>query len=464
MSPRIRTLNAREILDSRGQPTIEVDVVLTDGSCGRVAVPSGASTGSHEALELRDTSAKRFGGKGVRRAVANVRGPIARALKGFEVSDQRRLDARLIALDGTPNKARLGANAILGVSLAAVKAVAASRGLPLYRSLGGRRARVLPIPLMNIVNGGAHADNTLDIQEFMIMPIGARTFSDALRMGAEVFAALKKLLKAKRQTTAVGDEGGFAPNLRSNEEALRVMLEAIERAGYRPGRHVWLALDCAANEWTCLRPADRRGRQAGDSGPSTALRAPSRAESRDGGYRLFKSAPRRTIAAQTLIAQYQRWASTYPLVSIEDGLGEDDWSGWRAMTKALGSRLQLVGDDLFVTDVERLRRGIAERIANAILIKVNQIGTLTETLDAIALARRARYGTIISHRSGETEDVTIAHLAVATNAGQIKTGSLSRSERVAKYNELLRIEEALGSKAVYAGTRWPFDKPRSGPS
>jgi len=488
MSPRIRTLNAREILDSRGQPTIEVDVVLTDGSCGRVAVPSGASTGSHEALELRDTSAKRFGGKGVRRAVANVRGPIARALKGFEVSDQRRLDARLIALDGTPNKARLGANAILGVSLAAVKAVAASRGLPLYRSLGGRRARVLPIPLMNIVNGGAHADNTLDIQEFMIMPIGARTFSDALRMGAEVFAALKKLLKAKRQTTAVGDEGGFAPNLRSNEEALRVVLDAIERAGYRPGRHVWLALDCAANEWTCLRPrcfALRSkacgGRQAGDSGPSTALRAPSRAsfgsaqdarpepvegraESRDGGYRLFKSAPRRTIAAQTLIAQYQRWASTYPLVSIEDGLGEDDWSGWRAMTKALGSRLQLVGDDLFVTDVERLRRGIAERIANAILIKVNQIGTLTETLDAIALARRARYGTIISHRSGETEDVTIAHLAVATNAGQIKTGSLSRSERVAKYNELLRIEEALGSKAIYAGTRWPFDKPRSGPS
>jgi len=424
MAHRIRTLRAREILDSRGQPTIEVDVALTDGSVGRAAVPSGASTGTHEALELRDGAA-RYGGKGVQRAVANVRGPIAQVLRGFDVSSQSRLDAALCALDGTANKSRLGANAILGVSLAAAKAVAASRRRPLYRSLGGPRARLLPIPQMNIVNGGAHADNTLDIQEFMIMPIGAKTFAEALRMGAEVFAALKKLLKARRQTTAVGDEGGFAPNLKTNDEAIKVVLEAIERAGYRPGRQVMVALDCAANEW-----------------------------GHDGSYCMAKSAPKRRLAAAALIAQYARWISKYPLVSIEDGLGEDDWAGWRQLTRALGVRVQLVGDDLFVTDSARLRRGIAEGIANAILIKVNQIGTLTETLEAIALAKRARYGTIISHRSGETEDVTIAHLAVATSAGQIKTGSLSRSERIAKYNELLRIEEELGRKAVYAGTRW----------
>jgi enolase len=388
-------------------------------------VPSGASTGSHEALELRDTGATRYGGKGVRQAVANVRGPIAQALKGFDAAAQERLDARLRAIDGTPNKARLGANAILGVSLAAAKAVATSRRLPLYRSLGSVRARLLPIPLMNIVNGGAHADNTLDIQEFMIMPVGAKTFAEALRMGAEVFASLKKLLTSRGDATSVGDEGGFAPNLRSNEEGLRVIIEAIERAGYTPGKHVMLALDCAANEW-----------------------------GHNGSYRFFKSAPRKTLAAASLIAQYARWASRYPLVSIEDGLGEDDWAGWRALTQRLGGRLQLVGDDLFVTNVVRLRRGIAQRIANAILIKVNQIGTLTETLQAIAMAKRADYGVILSHRSGETEDVTIAHLAVATNAGQIKTGSLSRSERVAKYNELLRIEEALGKRAVYAGTLW----------
>jgi enolase len=314
---------------------------------------------------------------------------------------------------------------MLAVSLAAAHAVAASRRQPLYRSLGGPSARVLPVPLMNIVNGGAHADNTLDIQEFMIMPVGAASFAEALRMGAEVFAALKRLLKQRRQTTAVGDEGGFAPSLSSNEEGLRVVLAAIERAGYRPGRHVLLALDCAANEWV-----------------------------HDGGYRLFKSAPRRPLTAAALIAQYARWASRYPLVSIEDGLGEDDWRGWRALTQRLGRRIQLVGDDLFVTNPARLRRGIAEGAANAILIKVNQIGTLTETLEAIRLAQRARYGTIISHRSGETEDVTIAHLAVATGAGQIKTGSLSRSERVAKYNELLRIEESLGARAVYAGSAW----------
>ena len=435
MSLRIRTLTAREILDSRGQPTVEVDLILADGSLGRAAVPSGASTGTHEAIELRDVGSNRYGGKGVRKAVAAVRGRIAKALKGLDASQQARLDERLCALDGTPNKSRLGANAILGVSMAAAKAVAASRGLPLYRSLGGPRARVLPIPLMNIVNGGVHADNTLDIQEFLIMPIGARTFSEALRMGAEVFAALKQLLRASRQTTAVGDEGGFAPNLKSNEAAIQILLKAIERAGYRPGRHIWLALDCAANEW-----------------------------GRDGTYRLIKSAPKKQVSAATLVAQYTRWAQRYPIVSIEDGLGEDDWSGWRGLTQALGARVQLVGDDLFVTNVSRLRQGIVQRIANAILIKVNQIGTLTETLQAIDLAKQARYGTVISHRSGETEDVTIAHLAVATNAGQIKTGSLSRSERVAKYNELLRIEETLGKRAIYAGTLWPFDKPRSGPS
>lgn len=435
MSLRIRTLHAREILDSRGQPTIEVDAILSDGSCGRAAVPSGASTGTHEALELRDTAKSRYGGKGVQRAVAHVHGPIARALKGCEATNQAALDRRLCELDGTPNKSRLGANAILGVSLAVAKAVANSRKLPLYRSLGGHRARVLPIPHMNIVNGGAHADNTLDIQEFMIMPIGARTFSEALRTGAEVFAALKKLLKARKYTTAVGDEGGFAPNLTSSKAAIQIVLQAIERAGYIPGRHVMLALDCAANEWAV--PAPQRGRQV-----------------HDGAYRLMKSDPKRAIASNQLILQYQQWASRYPLVSIEDGLGEDDWTGWCALTKRLGTRLQLVGDDLFVTNVKRLRQGIAQQAANAILIKVNQIGTLTETLDAIHLAKRADYGTVISHRSGETEDVTIAHLAVATNAGQIKTGSLSRSERVAKYNELLRIEEALGKQAVYAGTLW----------
>ena len=425
MSTRIRAITAREILDSRGQPTVEVDVVLADGSLGRAAVPSGASTGTHEALELRDGDARRFGGKGVRRAVAHVRGPIARALNGVTADDQTRLDARLCELDGTPNKSRYGANAILGVSMAAAHAVAASRGLPLFRSLGGAQARVLPIPLMNVINGGAHADNTLDIQEFMIMPIGAPTFAEALRLGAEIFATLKQLLKSRGQNTAVGDEGGFAPNLASNEEAIQVLLQAIEQAGYRPGRDVMLALDCAANEW-----------------------------SQRGPYRLAKSQPNDSVSADMLIGQYERWSTQYPIVSIEDGLGEDDWDGWRTLTQRLGSRVQLVGDDLFVTNVQRLTRGIAEQTANAILIKVNQIGTLTETLDAIRLATRSGYGTIISHRSGETEDVTIAHVAVATNAGQIKTGSLSRSERIAKYNTLLRIEEQLGKRAVYAGASW----------
>ena len=426
MAARIKLVTAREILDSRGQPTIEVDVVLTDGALGRAAVPSGASTGSHEALELRDTAKSwRYHGKGVLRAVANVRGPIARALKGQDPSDQRRLDERLILLDGTPNKSRLGANAILGASLAAARAAAESRGLPLYQYLGGSRATLLPIPLMNVINGGAHADNTLDIQEFMLMPVGARRFSEALRMGAEVFASLKSLLKARHHHTAVGDEGGFAPNLKSNEQAIEFLLAAIERAGYTPGRQVVLALDCAANEWV-----------------------------HGGGYRFPKAKTHTALAASDLIALYARLAGRYPIVSIEDGLGEDDWPGWRALTHRLGSRVQIVGDDLFVTNVQRLARGIAAQTANAILIKVNQIGTLTDTLEAIRTAKQARYGTIISHRSGETEDVIIAHLAVATNAGQIKTGSLSRSERIAKYNELLRIEERLGPRAVYAGTRW----------
>ena len=426
---RIAIMTGREILDSRGTPTVEVDVILTDGSLGRAAVPSGASTGSHEALELRDTNDKRYGGKGVRQAVTHIKSLIAKALKGFDASEQEALDERLIALDGTPNKARLGANAILGVSLAAAKAVAESRGMPLYRSLGGAKATALPVPLMNIVNGGAHADNTLDIQEFMIMPIGAPTFSEALRMGAEVFGTLKKILKSRKDTTSVGDEGGFAPNLKSNEEAIQLLIQAIEQAGYTPGKHIMLALDCAANEW-----------------------------GQTGTYRLMKSAPNQTIKAQDLINQYAQWTSHYPLISIEDGLGEDDWDGWEALTQRLGNKVQLVGDDLFVTNVKRLRQGITRGCANAILIKVNQIGTLTETLQAIAIAKKAKYGNIISHRSGETEDVTIAHLAVATNAGQIKTGSLSRSERVAKYNELLRIEESLGKRAVYAGTRWPLTR------
>ena len=430
MALKIKSIAAREVLDSRGQPTIEVDVLLADGSLGRAAVPSGASTGTHEALELRDTGSKRYGGKGVQTAVANVRGPIAKALKGVDASAQAKLDKQLLALDGTPNKSCLGANAILGVSMAAAKAVAGSRNLPLYRSLGGAKAVVLPVPLMNIINGGAHADNTLDIQEFMIMPIGAPTFREALRMGAEVFAALKKLLKSQKQSTSVGDEGGFAPNLSANEEGIKVVLQAIEQAGYAPGKDIMVALDVAANEWVHNK-----------------------------GYHLFKSSPNKMLSADELISQYERWAAQYPLVSIEDGLGEDDWSGWKRLTARLGSHVQIVGDDLFVTNTERLRRGITEGSANAILIKVNQIGTLTETLQAIDMAKQAGYGTIISHRSGETEDVTIAHIAVATNAGQIKTGSLSRSERIAKYNELLRIEELLGRRAVYAGTRWPLTGP-----
>ena len=420
----INRIVAREILDSRGFPTVEVDCILSDGHMGRAAVPSGASTGKYEALELRDAEARRFGGKGVLKAVRSIGQVIAPAMIGMNISDQDRIDDKLLQLDGTQNKARLGANAILGVSLSAAKARAAVRGEPLYRTLGGPNANLLPIPLMNILNGGLHADNGLDIQEFMIMPVGAKTFREALRMGAEIFQALKGILKAKKLSTAVGDEGGFAPRLSSNEAAIQLILLAIRKAGYKPRRHVVIALDVAA---------------------STFLGAK--------GYTL-KAERLIDKSAEKLIQLYQKWVSRYPIVSIEDGLAEDDWSGWGLLTHALGKKIQLVGDDLFVTNPVRLKEGIQRGIANAILIKLNQIGTLTETLTCIQTAKRAGYRTIISHRSGETEDTTIAHLAVAVGAGQIKTGSICRSERVAKYNDLLRIEEELGDKAVYAGVKW----------
>jgi enolase len=421
----IEKIVAREILDSRGVPTVEVDIVLQGGGFGRAAVPSGASTGKHEALELRDGDPKRYAGKGVAQAVRSIERVIAPVLKGMDVSDQAKVDAQLIALDGTQNKSRLGANAILAVSLALAKALANRKGLALYRSLGGRNARLMPVPLMNILNGGLHADNGLDIQEFMILPIGAHSFKEALRMGAEVFYALKGILKSLKLSTAVGDEGGFAPRMTSNEAAIQVVLKAIEQAGYKPGRDIVLGLDAAASTFS-------------RSAATYSLKA-------DGLHQ---------VGAEDLIALYRRWVKRYPIVSIEDGLGEEDWSGWQRLTQALGKTVQLVGDDLFVTNPERLTRGIEQGVANAILIKPNQIGTLSETLTCIRMARRAGYGTIFSHRSGETEDVTIAHLVVATEAGQIKTGSLSRSERVAKYNELLRIEEELGKRAIYAGERW----------
>jgi len=409
-------VRARQVLDSRGNPTVEVDVVLESGALGRAAVPSGASTGEHEAVELRDGDPAFYLGKGVLKAVANVEGEIAEAVRGMDAADQRALDEALVALDGTPNKGRLGANAILGVSLAAAKAAAAGAGLPLYRWLGGEEARTLPVPLMNVVNGGVHAQNSLDLQEFMLVPAGAESFAEALRIGAEVFHALKALLRERGLATAVGDEGGFAPDLASSAEAIEVVLEAAERAGHA-GR-VAIALDPAATEiW------------------------------RDGAYR-FEG---RELPPQDMIGFWQELAARYPIVSLEDALSEDEWASWRELTARLGGRLQLVGDDLFVTNVERLKRGIEAGVANAILVKVNQIGTLTETLDAMALAREAGYAAVISHRSGETEDTTIADLAVATNAGQIKTGAPSRSERVAKYNQLLRIEEELGERAVFPG-------------
>ena len=410
----------REILDSRGNPTVEVDVVLEDGSLGRAGVPSGASTGAHEAIELRDGDKRRYLGKGVRKAVDAVNGEIFDALSGMDAREQRRIDDALIKLDGTPNKGRLGANAILGVSLAVAKAAAEASDLPLYRYLGGANAHLLPVPMMNIINGGAHADNPIDIQEFMIMPVGAASCADAVRMGSEIFHALRKGLKDAGHSTNVGDEGGFAPNLKSAEEALSFIMKSIEGAGYKPGDEVALALDCAATEFFKGGKYQMEGEgKALDSGGMTKYLA-------------------------NLVARF-------PIVSIEDGMAEDDWQGWKALTEALGGKCQLVGDDLFVTNTQRLGQGIAQKIANSILVKVNQIGSLTETLEAVALAQRSAYTAVISHRSGETEDNTIADIAVATNAGQIKTGSLSRSDRIAKYNQLIRIEEELGDEARYAG-------------
>ena len=424
MQRSIQKLHAREILDSRGNPTIEVDLCFSSGKWGRAAVPSGASKGEHEALELRDGDKGRFLGKGVQKAVQNVNQTIAKALQGKSFASQEELDHLLLSLDGTENKKILGANALLGVSLAFAKAFAEEEGLPLYRSLGGEEAKVLPVPLMNILNGGQHADNTVDFQEFMIVPLGAPRFSEAVRWGAEVFQHLKSILKGKGLSTAVGDEGGFAPDLSSNEEALKLILQAIEKAGYRAGREIAIALDPAATSFYEKGSYRLKGERDGEK------------------------------SSEAMIDFYEDWVARYPIVSIEDGLAEDDWDHWKKLTDRLGGKTQLVGDDLFVTNVKRLQQGIQKGIANSILIKVNQIGTLTETLETIALARKHHYTTVISHRSGETEDTTIAHLAVATNAGQIKTGSLSRSDRVAKYNELLRIEEALGKQAVYGGTLW----------
>ncbi len=417
----IESVFAREILDSRGQPTLEVEVALAGGSIGRAAVPSGASTGTREALELRDEDPKRYLGKGVQRAVGNVNETIAGHLVGEDADDQAAVDRLLIDLDGTPSKKNLGANAILGVSIACAKAAADAHALPLFRYLGGANAKTLPVPLMNVVNGGAHADNNLDVQEFMIVPIGARSFSEALRAGSEVFHTLKKLLLEKGLVTAVGDEGGFAPNLKSNSEALDFLMTAIEKAGYRPGEDVALALDVAASELFG-----------------------------NGAYTLDG---KKGLDASAMITYLSGLAGRYPIVSIEDGLAEADWEGWKRLTASLGNATQLVGDDVFVTNTEILRRGIEDGVANSILVKLNQIGTVTETLDAIETAKRAGYTTVISHRSGETEDTTIADLAVAVNAGQIKTGSLSRSDRTAKYNQLLRIEELLADEAVYPGPR-----------
>lgn len=412
---------AREILDSRGNPTVEVDVLLEDGSMGRAAVPSGASTGEHEAVELRDGDAARYLGKGVQKAVEHVDGVIAEALVGMDASDQRQIDMILLALDGTENKSNLGANALLGASMAVAKAAAEFHGLPLFQYLGGVRASMLPTPLMNILNGGRHADNNVDIQEFMIMPVGAESFSEALRMGTETYHALKGVLKGKGLNTSIGDEGGFAPSLSSNEQALDVILEAIEKAGYKAGTDIVLALDVAASEMV-----------------------------KDGSYVMYKSTQEKKSAEQ-MVEWYAKLVEQYPIASIEDGMGENDWSGWKALTAAIGDKVQLVGDDLFVTNTSFLAKGIAEGVANSILVKVNQIGTLTETMDAVALAQRFGYSAILSHRSGETEDTTIADLAVALGAGQIKTGAPCRTDRVAKYNQLLRIEQILGDAAEYAG-------------
>ena len=416
----IRQIHAREILDSRGNPTLEAEVTLSDGSFGRAMVPSGASTGSKEAVELRDGDKTRYLGKGVKKAVANVNTTIADALKGFDAADQKGLDSRLINLDGTDNKGRLGANALLGVSLANAHAVAASKRMPLWAHLAAGREAVLPVPMMNIINGGAHADNNVDMQEFMVLPVGAANFAEALRAGAEIFHALKSVLKGRGLSTAVGDEGGFAPDLRSNEEALETILEAIGKAGYKAGDDILLGLDVASTEFH-----------------------------ENGKYNLTGEGKR--LSSEQFADFLAGWCAKYPIVTIEDGMSEDDWAGWKLLTAKLGDKVQLVGDDLFVTNPKIFREGIDQGVANAILIKVNQIGTLSETLDAIAMADANRYASIVSHRSGETEDTTIADIAVATTATQIKTGSLCRSDRVAKYNQLLRIEEALGAKARYAG-------------
>ncbi|NUR23086.1 phosphopyruvate hydratase [Frateuria sp.] len=420
MTTTITRIHAREILDSRGNPTLEAEVTLAGGAFGRAAVPSGASTGSREAVELRDGDKARYGGKGVRNAVANVNGTIANALKGFNAADQKGLDAKLIALDGTPNKGKLGANALLGVSMAAAHAVAASRGEPLWNYLAHGKPGSLPVPMMNIINGGAHADNNVDVQEFMILPVGVPNFAEALRAGAEIFHALKAVLKAKGLNTAVGDEGGFAPNLRSNIEALDTILEAVGKAGYKVGSEILLGLDVASSEFF-----------------------------KNGKYDLEGEG--KAYAPEQFVDLLAGWARQYPIVTVEDGMAEGDWDGWKLLTDKLGKEVQLVGDDLFVTNPAIFREGIEKHIANAILIKVNQIGTLSETLEAIAMADAAKYAAVVSHRSGETEDTTISDIAVATTATQIKTGSLCRTDRVAKYNQLLRIEEALGANARYAG-------------
>jgi enolase len=418
----IAKIQAREILDSRGNPTIEVDVWTETGNMGRAAVPSGASTGAHEAMELRDGDKKRYLGKGVQKAVENVNTTLNTELHGALVTEQAMIDKAMIALDGTPNKGNLGANAILGVSLAVARAAAAEAGLPLYRYVGGVNASVLPVPLMNILNGGAHADNKVDVQEFMIMPVGAKYFAEGLRMGTEVFHQLKSVLKKKGLSTNVGDEGGFAPDLPSNEDALKLVMQAIEQAGYRPGEDIVLALDCASTEFYNAEKKRYTLESTGDS-----------------------------LTSEEMVAMWADWAKRYPIVSIEDGMSEDDWDGWKKLTEAIGGRVQLVGDDLFVTNTARLSEGIGKGIANSILVKVNQIGTLTETIEAVEMAHRAGFTSIMSHRSGETEDSTIADLAVALNCGMIKTGSASRSDRIAKYNQLLRIEEQLGAAAHYPG-------------
>ena len=423
----IEDVFAREILDSRGNPTVEVEIITEDGAMGRAAVPSGASTGAHEAVELRD-GGKRYMGKGVLQAVDNVNEIIANELEGMMVLDQVAIDKMMIELDGTENKSKLGANAMLAVSLACARAGAESQGVPLYRYIGGVNAKVLPVPMMNILNGGSHADNSVDIQEFMVMPVKAENFSESLRIGTEIFHNLKKVLKSKGLGTNVGDEGGFAPNLPSNEATIETVIMAIEKAGYRPGEDVFIALDAASSEYY---------------------------DAKTGKY-VFKKSTGKEFTSSEMVSFWKDWAAKYPIVSIEDGLAEDDWAGWKMLTEALGEKVQLVGDDLFVTNVKRLQRGITEGIANSILVKVNQIGTLTETMEAVSLATRNRFTNIISHRSGETEDSFIADLAVALNSGQIKTGSASRSDRIAKYNQLLRIEEELGDIAEFGGATFRF--------